>query len=255
MKTAVVTGGNKGVGRGIVYKLINAGINVCFTYNSNEEYAVETLNEAEKINKSCVCSFKCDVTQNDQVEALMQTASERFGGIDILINNAALQKNMPFHLYNADQFKQIWDINIGGYLSCMRACFKYLKASPCPRVVNVSSVHAKRPAQFDPVYAVTKSAVKMLTREAAVEWGQYKITVNCIELGATLIEQKTGLNFPMKPKTELDEERFAFYRKSLLLGRTVMPSDAGELVLFLVSEKAEIITGSAIRMDGGNILR
>jgi NAD(P)-dependent dehydrogenase (short-subunit alcohol dehydrogenase family) len=186
---------------------------------------------------------------------LISAAAERFGGIDILINNAALQKNLPFHMYEADQFRQIWDINIGGYILCMRACFPYLKKSGCPRVVNISSVHSKRPTQFDPVYAITKSAIKMLTREAAVEWGQHRITVNCIELGATLIESKTGLNFPKPPKTDADEERAAFFRRSLLLGRTVMPADAGELVLFLVSDKAEIITGSAIRMDGGNILR
>ena len=257
-KVAIVTGGNKGVGRGIVYSLVKAGIKVCICYNSSEDYAAETLEKAKELcrqnsiadNHVFLC--KCDVSVSDNVKAMAEETVGFFGGIDILVNNAALQPNLPVGMYDMETFGKIWDINIGGYFLCLRECLPYLKQSGCPRVVNISSIHAKRPSAFDAGYSMTKNAVKMFTREAAIELAKYKITVNYIILGACRIERKTSsekfgvfsVSTPEKAKV----------KTSFPLGRIPFPKDVGDLIVYLSGKESEIITGSGIRVDGGSML-
>lgn len=248
-KVAVVTGGNKGVGRGIVYSLVKAGIYVCICYNSSEDFAVETLAEANKIAENHAFLYKCDVSVRDNVKSMIDETVRRFGQIDILVNNAALQPNLPVGKYDTETFRKIWDINIGGYFRCLQECLPYLKKSNCPRVINISSVHAKRPTVFDTGYSMTKSAIKMFTREAAIELAKYKITVNCINLGACKIEGKTG-----RYTWHVYTPEKARAKTSFPLGRIAFPKDVGELVLYLAGKESDIITGTGIRLDGGSIL-
>jgi len=255
-KVAVVTGGNKGVGRGIVYSLVKAGIKVCIVYNSSENYALETFEKANKIAAGHAFLYKCDVSVRDNVRKMTEEVVMRFGRIDILVNNAALQPNFPVGMYDIETFRKIWDINIGGYFLCLQECLPYLKQSDCARVINISSIHAKRPAIFDAGYSMTKNAIKMFTREAAIELAKYKITVNYIILGACQIERKTGkgnsdinfgafnLRFPPETRTK------AWFP----LGEIVSPKNVGDLIVYMSGKESEIITGTGIRIDGGSIL-
>jgi len=248
-RTAIVTGGNKGVGRGIVYSLIKAGAKVCICYNSSEDFAIETLHKANEIAENHAFLHKCDVSVRTNVKAMVEETVRRFGKIDILVSNAALQPNLPLEAYDTDVFKKIWDINIGGCFLCLQECLPYLKQSACPRVVNISSVHGKKPAVFDTGYAMTKSAINMFTREAAIELAKYKITVNYIALGACKIERKTGdYAFRLHIPDETNEIT------SFPLGRISTPKDVGDLIVYLAGEESEIITGTGIRVDGGSVL-
>ena len=248
-KAAIVTGGNKGVGRGIVYSLLRAGAYVCICYNSSEDFALETLAEADKISANHAFLYKCDVSRRDDVRAMVSETVNRFGKIDILVNNAALQPNLPLGNYDMEMFSKIWDINIGGYFLCVQECLPYLKNSDCARVINISSIHGKRPAVFDAGYAMTKSAIKMFTREAAIELAKYQITANYITLGACRIERKTG-NFKWRSYTP----EKARVKSSFPLGRISTPKDVGDLIVYLSGEESEIITGAGIRVDGGSVL-
>ncbi|MCL2773132.1 MAG: SDR family oxidoreductase [Oscillospiraceae bacterium] len=251
-KVAIVTGGNKGVGRGIVYSLTKAGFNVCICYNSSENFAVETLGKANEIAKNHAFLYKCDVSVRDNVKAMVEETVRRFGRLDILVNNAALQPNLPVGKYDMDTFRKIWDINIGGYFLCLQECLPYLKQSDCPRVINISSIHAKRPSVFDVGYSMTKNAIKMFTREAAIELAKYKITVNYIILGACRIERKTAAsNFGTFNVHTPKEARVG---TSHPLGRIANPKDVGDLIVYLASPESEIITGTGIRVDGGSML-
>jgi len=249
-KVAIVTGGNKGVGRGIVYSLVRAGIKVCICYNSSEDFAVETIAKVNEIAENHAFLYKCDVSVRDNVKAMVEETVRRFGKLDILVNNAALQPNYPVGKYEMDLFAKIWDINIGGYFLCLQECLPYLKQSDCPRVVNITSIHAKRPCVFDVGYAMTKNAIKMFTREAAIELAKYKITVNYILLGACRIERKTGsfgwFNVRSHEKTRT--------RTPFPLGRIPTPKDVGDMIVYLAGEESEIITGTGIRIDGGSML-
>lgn len=248
-RSAIVTGGNKGVGRGIVYSLLKAGANVCICYNSSEDFALETLEKANKIAENHAFLYQCDVSVRDNVKGMITETVSRFGGIDILVNNAALQPNLPIGNYDIEIFKKIWNINIGGYFICLQECLPYLKKSECPRVINISSIHGNRPTVFDVGYAMTKSAIKMFTREAAIELAKYKITVNNINLGACRIEGKTG-----KYKWHLHTPEQTRQRTSHPLGRISTPKDVGELAVYLSGTESEIITGTGIRVDGGSSL-
>ena len=250
-RVAIVTGGNKGVGRGIVYSLVRAGIKVCICYNSSEDFALETLEKANEIAGDHAFLYKCDVSVRDNVKAMAAETFRRFGRLDILVNNAALQPNYPVGMYDIELFKKIWDVNIGGYFLCLQECLPYLKQSDCARVINITSIHAKRPSVFDAGYSMTKNAIKMFTREAAIELAKYKITVNYIILGACRIERKTGdfggvfsVRMPEKART----------RTSFPLGRIPVPKDVGDLTVYLAGRESEIITGTGIRIDGGSML-
>ncbi|MCL2099482.1 MAG: SDR family oxidoreductase [Oscillospiraceae bacterium] len=250
-RTAVVTGGNKGVGRGIVYSLVKTGIKVCICYNSSEDFAFETLEKANELAQNSAFLCKCDVSNRADVKHMVEETVKRFGGLDILVNNAALQPNFPLGKYEMDLFRKIWDVNIGGYFLCLQECLPYLKQSGCARVINISSIHAKRPSVFDAGYSMTKNAIKMFTREAAIELAGDKITVNYIILGACRIERKTGdfggsFSAHMPPPART--------KTTFPLGRLSVPEDVGGLIVYLSSEESEIITGTGIRIDGGSVL-
>lgn len=245
-RVAVVTGGGKGVGAGISKLLAAEGAKVVFNYNSNPSLAEKTV-EYIKQQGGEAYTCKVDVQYRDQVEAMMNKAVELYGGIDILVNNAAYQPNLDIDEYTEELYDQVMNINLGGYFRCMQAALPYLKQSKCPRIINISSVHAKRPGDFDVCYSMTKGGIKMLTREAAVEFSKYGITVNAILPGGIIIEFKSGTT-----------QQFKFKRiqraRTYNLRMPGMPEDVGNIVVFLASEKGGHINGASIRADKGAML-
>ncbi len=247
-RVALITGGGKGVGAGIARIFCEAGMHVCMGYNSNSELAEHNLRRiTDKGGKAFI--FKADVSDRIQLRCMVDKTVELYGGIDVLVNCAAIQPNMYISEYDAEMFDKIWQINIGGYLRATQECLPYLKKSECPRIINISSVHGKRPAVFDAGYSMTKGAIRMFTREAALEFAKYDITVNCIDLGACRIEGKTG-NFPFK----LHHDNGTNDNPGHPLGRIAFPEDAGHLALFLADPDAKNINGAGIRLDGGAML-
>lgn len=247
-RVALITGGGKGVGAGIARVFCNAGISVCMGYNSNPELAALNLKRiTDKGGNAFI--FKADVSDRIQIKQMAEKTADLYGGIDILVNCAALQPNLYISEYDEEIFTKIWQINIGGYMRAVQECLPYLKISKCPRIINISSVHGKRPAVFDTGYSMTKGAIRMFTREAALEFAKYNITVNCIDLGACRIEGKTG-NFPFRLRHDKGTNENPGYP----LGRIAVPEDAGHLALFLASHEAHNINGAGIRLDGGAML-
>lgn len=129
-----------------------------------------------------------------------------------------------------------------------------MKAQGAGRIINISSVHGKRPTDFDSVYAMTKGGIKMLTRESAIELAKYGITVNTIEPGAVYVGSKTGKPRPIVPPDKVTDEGHRRNLRKFPLGRVGLPADIGHLACFLASEEAEFITGAAVRADGGSML-
>lgn len=248
-RVAIVTGSGKGVGAGIARVLCAAGIRCVINCNSNRAMAEETL---KGIRDAGGEAFLCqaDVSDPDQVRRMTDAAMERWGRLDILVNNAALQMNRFADQYDLETLRRLWDINFGGYWRMIRAALPYLRKSPLPRIINIGSVHGKRPTCFDAGYAMTKGGVKMLTREAAIELLPDKIPVVCISLGGARIEFKTG-NPPFcntrPPETNNPDLR--------VRNRLVLPEEVGEAVRFLCSEAGAALTGDCIRIDCGQMLR
>lgn len=247
-RVALITGGGKGVGAGIARVFCKAGIRVCVGWNSSRELALKTLDEIKSAGGEAFL-FKADVTDRAQLEAMAAETVRRYGGIDTLVNNAAMQPNRFIHGYDEETLRRVWDINIGGYLRALQVCLPYLTESEGGRVINVSSIHGKRPAVFDPGYAMTKAAIRLFTREAALELAAGNITVNSIELGTCRIEGKTGgFAFPIRRPGETRENPVD------PMGRVCDPEDAGYLALYIASREAENLTGAGIRLDAGAML-
>ncbi len=245
---ALVTGSGKGVGAGIVRVFCRAGIRCLINCNTNTAMAEETLRGIREAGGEAFL-FPADVSDPAQARAMVEAVIARYGRLDILVNNAAMQYNRFVDEYDGELLKRQWDINFGGYWRMIREAFPYLRESPRGRIVNIGSVHGKRPTCFDAGYAMTKGAIKMLTREAALELAPWHITVNCISLGGCAIEFKTG--DPPFHSYRPPEVRNPDLRTGI---RHVRPQEVGEMALYLCSEAAGGVTGGCIRLDCGQML-
>ncbi len=246
-RVALVTGGGKGVGAGIVRVLAARGVRCCINCNSNPAMAEDTLRAVEAAGGEAFV-HRADVSDLGQLQGMVDAIIERWGRLDILVNNAAMQPNLYIDEYDYDKLRRLWEINIGGYFHAARACLPHLRASGCGRIVNISSIHGKRPTGFDAGYAMTKGAIRMFTRELALELYSDGITVNAIDLGGCEIEFKTG-RAPFRGHSPVE-----CHNPAMRGFRMVKPEDVGELVWYLCSGGASSITGDGIRLDKGVVL-
>lgn len=254
-KVALVTGAGTGIGKGIAIELAKHGAKVGVHYNSSQAGAVDTKNRIDEFNGESFI-VKANISKKNEIESMVKAVDERFGGIDILVNNAALQLNLNLFEYDDDLYDKVMHTNLKGYWQCIQAVVPYMKEKQAGRIINISSVHGKRPTDFDPVYSMTKGGIKMLVRESAIELAKYGITVNMIEPGAVDVGFKSGKPKPIVPKEiiEKNDEKGSDIRKKFPLGRIGMPADVAHLVRFIVLDETEFLTGAAIRLDGGSML-
>ena len=164
-KVAIVTGAGTGIGKGIAIDLARNGAKVAINYNSSANGAEDTKKQIEEFGGEAF-TIKADVADKTQVIEMMRKTVETYGGIDILVNNAALQTNQRLFEYNETDFYNVMRVNVKGYFLCMQAALPFLKQKETGRIINISSVHAKRPTDFDTVYCMTKGAIKMLTKRS-----------------------------------------------------------------------------------------
>ena len=246
-RVALVTGGGKGVGAGVARVLAARGVRCCIGCNTNADMARETQKAIEAAGGEAFV-WQADVSDPAQVRGMVDAVVARWGRLDILVNNAAMQLNRYIDEYDYATLRRLWEINIGGYFHSVRAALPHLRDSACGRIVNISSIHGKRPTCFDAGYAMTKGAIRMFTRELALELFADGITVNAVDLGGCKIEFKTG-----KPLSR-GHNPIDCWNPDLPHWFMVTPEDVGELVWFLCSPGASAMTGDAIRVDKGLVL-
>ena len=253
-KVFIVTGSGKGIGKGIVRCFVKSGAKCCINCNSNAAMAQETLKEIQAIGgPDCAFVYQADVSDYAQAEAMVKATYERYGRIDGLVNNAALQKQLQLDEYTLEDYDLLMHVNLGGYINMMRATPPYLKETR-GSITCISSVHGKRPTHFDPVYAMTKGGMHMLMREAAIEFAKYGVRVNMIMPAGVKIEFKSGNPRPFtKPRLQPPREYMKNY-PTYPLGRLGLPDDDGWACVYLASEEAEHVTGACLRVDGGCVL-
>ena len=244
-RTAVITGSATGVGQGIAILLASLGMNVVVTHNKT--LADKTMKMINSVGGKAI-DVSCNVGDDDSVAGLFAAAKSAFGRVDVLINNAMIQPNRWLLEYTSEEYDNVMNINAMGYIRCIRHAAPLLKQSKAGRIINISSVHAKRPSEFDPVYAMTKAAIKMLTREAAIEFADSRITANALTLGAIRVARRPGdKNFKPVRNIEPRSMPYGFF----LSGRIGIVEDAGYLCAYLASSASQFMTGSSIRLDGG----
>lgn len=253
-KTILVTGSGKGLGSAIAIEAAKQGMNVVVHYFSNESKAKEICGEIKKYGSRCI-AIKGDLGKQDDIDYLFEQIEKEFGGVDILVNNAAMQYQLSFDKYSLEQMKRIFEVNLGGYQAVSKRAIGYMKKANWGRIINISSVHAKRPTNFDPGYGMTKGAIKMLTRELAIELAPYHITVNAIELGYVDVGVKSGNPAEIFPENWKENYPPIFrLRKLPVWDRLISQEEVGKTVMFFASNDARSITGSSIRLDDGATL-
>lgn len=253
-KVYIVTGSGKGIGKGIVRCFVKSGAKCCINCNSNAAMAQETLKEIQAIGgEDCAFVYQADVSDEKQAQAMVEETYKRYGRIDGLVNNAALQKQLPMDEYSLKDYDLLMHVNLGGYINMMRACLPYLKETK-GTITCISSVHGKRPTHFDPIYSMTKGGMHMLMREAAIEFAKYGVRVNMVMPSGVKIEFKSGNPAAFTPPRFSTPAEYNKKYGLYPLGRIGLPDDDGWACVYLASEEAEHVTGTCLRVDGGSML-
>jgi 3-oxoacyl-[acyl-carrier protein] reductase/pteridine reductase len=234
-KTALVTGGAHRVGKTITLTLAQAGANVIINYNASAKEAEATAAEAQALGVEAL-ALKADVSELQQVEAMVAAARAHFGGIDILVNSASRFEKTPFPTNDIAGWHRVTGIAIHGSFYCANAIAPLMLEKGEGVMINIVDLSAWEPWPNFMAHSVSKAAVLALTRQLALELAP-KVRVNAVAPG------------PVLPPPNYDEQRIARVANRTLLKRWGTPEDVAEAVLFFV--KANYITGEVVVVDGG----
>jgi dehydrogenase/reductase SDR family protein 4 len=241
-KTAIVSGGSKGIGKAIAMKLAQAGANVviCSRKKENLDSAV---NEAE-LNGLALIPIECNTSNNESIQSVVDHTIEKFDRVDVLVNNAAANPYYGPILNSEDShWDKIFDVNVKGYFNFAKACSDTMIANNSGKIINVASIAAKTPLEGLGVYNISKAAVVMLTKVLAKELGEHNIQVNTLAPGLI----KTDFS---KALWE-NEDTYNKIVKSIPQGKMGSPDDISGMALYLASEASDFVTGSIFTVDGG----
>jgi NAD(P)-dependent dehydrogenase (short-subunit alcohol dehydrogenase family) len=249
-RVAIITGGAKGIGRGIALKFASEGCAVVVNAR-HIEAAREVAREIKALGRKSI-AIKADVSRADEVNAMVARAVEEFGKIDILVNNAGgtgLAKDSAIEDTSEKDWDRIVDINLKGQFLCCRAVVPYMKKARYGKIVNLSSMGAIQPPAPIVHYHAAKGGVLSLTKNLAFELAPFNITVNSILPGPIKSE---FFNEMLKAMTKKEGEAFlAMLVRKVPLGRMGTPEDVAGVALFLASGLSSYVTGEAICVGGG----
>ncbi len=240
MKTVLITGASRGIGKATALKFAQEGYAVAINYNKSKQAAEELLAEINQFGGN-VAIFCADISDGGQIDKMMIDINEKFGGIDVLVNNAgiALPQGL-FTDFSEKHIKAVFDTNIIGMMNCTKAVIPQMVKSKCGCIVNISSVWGEIGGSCEVIYSASKAAVIGFTKALAKELGPSGIRVNCVSPGFIDTDMNSHL-------TDTDKAQFA---ENIALGRIGSPEEVAETIFFLASDKASYITGQTITVDG-----
>jgi 3-oxoacyl-[acyl-carrier protein] reductase len=238
-KVAIVTGGSRGIGAATARRLAAEGAKVVVNYTQSARAADQVMNEIRKDGGEAT-AVRADVSRRDDVASLVATTVEHYGGVDILVNNAAVLTPAPLAEITDDQLDRQFDVNVKGALYATQAVVPAFRNGG--RVVNVSSIVAEAPLPGSAVYAASKAALESITRTFAAELAPRGVTVNAVAPGTTATDMYDSI-----ASAEFQERALA----RTPLGRLGRPEDIADVIAFIASDDARWITGQVINASGG----
>ncbi len=242
-RVAVVTGAATGIGQAIAIAFAQAGASVVVDYVGEATAADETIAKINAVGGKSL-ALRADVSNPDDVNALVQKTVATFGKLDIFVNNAGIEKKFAFVDYPLAMWQKIIAVNLTGAFLCAQAAAKQMIAQGGGgRIINISSIHEDLPMPTNAPYCATKGGLRMLMRTIAVELAPHQITVNNIGPGAIFT--------PIDIDVENDPKLNAQILAEIPMGRWGRPEEVAQLAVYLASDDASYVTGSTHFIDGG----
>jgi len=239
-KIALVTGSSKGLGKAIAIRLAEKGVRVAVNYNTSTDAAGEVVKAITDAGGSAI-AVKADVSNLDQVVAMVKHVEEELGAVEILVNNAGIINDQLLMRMSDEAWQQVIDINLNGTFYCTRAVLRNMVRARWGRIINIGSVVGMRgnPAQTN--YSASKAAIMGFTKALAKEVATRNITANVVTPGY----------FETETTAILTDEQKAYWLNAIPQGHFGEVDDVAHMVTYLADEKAKYITGQVISVDGG----
>lgn len=242
-KVALVTGGSRGIGRQVAIQLAREGYRVLINYNKSKSEAQDTC----QLLRSEGCQveiFKADVSKQDQVKAMFEFCIDRFGHIDVLVNNSGISYEGLLTDMEEEDWDRIMDINLKSVFLCSKEVLAYMVSNHHGNIINISSMWGQVGASCEVAYSASKAGMIGFTRALAKEVGPSGIRVNAIAPGVIMTDM-------MKDFCQADID---YLRDETPLMRLGQPEDIANLVSFLASDRADFITGQVLASNGGFVI-
>lgn len=243
-KIILVTGSTSGIGRQIAKQLLENGAKVIINYGHNDKLAEETMEELSNFRDN-ILLIKCDLSKANEVDNIFNEIKERFSKLDGLVNCAAYDKVLSIEDLTIEEYRHELDVNVVARWQCIKNAMPLMKKSDRPRVINIASRLGTKPMEDSIAYCTCEAATIMLTKCCALELSKYNIKVNTVSPSLTL----TPLG--MQSYSEEEIKATAERNPSKRIGTV---EDTANVVLFLLSDKADYINGENVNVNGGILL-
>ncbi len=243
-KTAIVTGGGKGIGKSICLAFAKQGVNLVINYSGSEQAAHETKLECEQFGVKCI-TVRANVSKSEECQELVKQAIDKFETIDILVNNAGITKDNLLMRMSEDEFNDVIDVNLKGTFNMMKSVSRQMMKQRNGRIINIASVVGLMGNAGQANYCASKAGIIGLTKTFAREIASRNVTVNAIAPGFIMSDMTNSLPDDIKQKM-LD----TIPLKSFGTGE-----DVAHTAVFLSSEQSKYITGQTLSVDGGMTMR
>lgn len=242
-KAAIVTGSSMGIGSATALYLAKCGADVAVNYRTHDVEAKSLASEIEKLGQRTLV-IQCDVASFEQASKMVEQVVAEFGRLDILINNAGINRDGVIWKMTEQMWDSVIDTDLKGYFNFIHAVAPRFREQKSGRIINVTSINGLRGKFGQANYSAAKAGIVGLTKAVARELGKYAINVNAVAPGMILTDMMTSLPEDVKQKA-VDET---------VLGRLGTPEEVASVVAFLCSEESRHITGEVIKIDGGQYI-
>jgi glucose 1-dehydrogenase len=248
-KIAIVTGSSEGIGKAIAIAFARSGDYSGIVVNSRRlEEAQQVADEIKALGCDSI-AIQADVSKENDCISLIEGTIRKYGRIDVLVNNAGIQKDVPFEQTSIEEWYKIIGVDLTGPFVCSREAIKYMEKQNDPKggcIINISSVHQTIPKPHYVPYATSKAGIEMMTKTMALELAKDNIRANLVAPGAI----ETNMNSDLKENKEMLEKVL----NQIPVRRIGSPEEVANVVEFLASYKASYVTGTTFYVDGGMTL-
>jgi len=243
-KVALVTGASRGIGAAIAARLVQDGFSVVINYKNNSESAVALVRSINQAGGRAV-AIGADVANSGEVAEMISEAIERFGRIDVLVNNAGVVRDGLVQNMTEENWDKVINTNLKGVFICSKAVLKVMRRQHGGRIINIASIVGQQGRRGQANYAAAKAGIIGFSKSVAREVASRNITANAVAPG--FIQTRMTDVLPDNIKTKLKEQ--------IPMGRLGLPEDIANTVVFLASDAASYITGQTIAVDGGMVMQ